>query len=215
MGLGQDYSTFHVMDVTALPYEQVAVFRSNTTNPLIIPRLIVDVAMKYNMAYVLVEINKGGEIAKDIYYEYEYENLLQVGKDKQTGKQRLGAWLESKLGLLQSSATKSKGCMNLKYMIEYNQVILNDLTTVEELFSFIRDGNSYAADKDKHDDLVMSLVIFAWMASEEYFKELAESNVRKNIVDSYHLEDLLPFGIMIDGTEDNDYYDKFNIEEYE
>lgn len=211
MNIGQDYSTFQVIDITALPYEQVAVFRSNNTNPLIIPRLIVDVAMRYNKAYILVEINKGAEIAKDIYYEYEYDNLLQVGKDKQSGRQRLGAWLESKLGLLQSSATKSKGCMNLKYMIEYNQIILNDITTVEELFTFIRDGSSYAADKGKHDDLVMSLVIFAWMASEDYFKELTSLNVNKNIVKSYHLEDLLPFGIILDGTEDDTYeYNEYN-----
>ena len=43
---------------------------------------------------------------------------------------------------------------------------------IEELSTFVRRGQSWAAEEGSNDDLVMCLVIFAWISNQRYFKEL-------------------------------------------
>jgi hypothetical protein len=48
-----------------------------------------------------------------------------------------------------------------------------------------------------HDDIVMSLAIFAWVATQDFFKELFDSNLMKNIRDEQRSlveEELAPIG---------------------
>ena len=202
-GMGMDYSTFQVIDITTMPFKQVATYRSNKINPLFLPNIIVDTAKKYNDGFILTELNKGADIAKDIYYELEYENLLMVGKDKQTGVQKLGAWKDVKLGLLQSAASKMKGCSNLKSLIESGKLEIQDDETVNELFTFVKNNTSYAADEGKTDDLVMSLVVFSWATTQEYFKELTNNDFVKDLKLNHMQNDILPFGFITDYIDDD------------
>jgi hypothetical protein len=205
-GLGLDYSAFHIIDITDMPFKQVGRYRSNSIDPLFLPNIIVNTAKKYNNAYVLMELNKGLDIAKDIYYENEYPHLLLVGKDRQSNKQKLGAWKDAKLGLLQSNAAKLKGCRNLKSLIENHKLELHDDETINELFTFVKTKESYAADKGKYDDLVMSLVIFAWASTEQYFKELTNQDFVASLKLENLTEDILPFGFITDYI--NEEYDE-------
>lgn len=215
-GVSLDYSVFHVIDITRTPFKQVATYRSNDISPLFLPNIIVDVAKEYNDAYILMELNKGADIAKDIYYELEYENLIFVGKDRQTNKQKLGAWTKSQLGLLQSNSTKLKGCSNLKLLIETGKLELCDAETINELYTFVKSGASYSADKDKHDDLVMALVLFAWATNEEYFKDLTDSNFVQDLKLQQLSNDILPFGYITDyiDEEEDDVISSTYIESY-
>ena len=77
-GQGLDYSTFSVIDVTEIPYKQVAVYRNNKITPYIFPTVIVQTSMRFNQAYILVEINSIGlQVADIINYELSYDNLLK------------------------------------------------------------------------------------------------------------------------------------------
>ena len=40
--------------------------------------------------------------------------------------------------------------------------------------SFVSKSNTYKADDGQHDDLVMSLVFFAWLTRQEYYADLVE-----------------------------------------
>ena len=47
--------------------------------------------------------------------------------------------------------------------------------------TFVAEKNSFAAEEGSNDDLVMSLVIFAWLTTQTYFKEIVSHDIRKQI----------------------------------
>jgi hypothetical protein len=84
----------------------------------------------------------------------------------------------------------------MKALIENNKLAINDYDLLSELSTFISKGTSYEAEFGKHDDLVMCLVLFAWMTNQNYFKDLLESDVRKNLTEEREKQledDMLPF----------------------
>ena len=60
-GKGQDYSAFSVFDITQIPYKQVAKYRDNTISPMVYPNVIYQTGMRYNAAWVLIEVNDIGQ----------------------------------------------------------------------------------------------------------------------------------------------------------
>ena len=61
------------------------------------------------------------------------------------------------------------------------------------------------ADEGYFDDLVMSLVLFAWVTSNTYFKDLTDIDIRSKLYDNQMKqieEELTPFGLIIDGREE-------------
>ena len=223
-GVSQDYSAFCIMDTTTVPYEMVAKYRNNDIKPIIFPNIIVDVAKNYNNAYVLCEVNDiGGQVADIIQFDLEYENLLQVAMRGRAGQQ-LGQGFSGKktqLGVKMSTAVKAVGCSNLKALLEEDKLIIKDYDTIAELTTFIVKGQSFAAEDGCNDDLAMCLVIFSWMAMQEYFKEMHDNDVRQRIYDDQREnieQDMAPFGFMSDGLEDDHIIDaqgeRWEIAEY-
>ena len=167
-------------------------------------RLLAEIGNKYNDAAILVETNDVGEaVADSLYAEEEYENVLTTGNVN--GKTILGAWKNGTNGLRTTVKSKSVGCSALKALIESRKLIINDADTIQELTSFIAKGKSYAADEGTHDDLVMSLVIFAWASTQEYFKELNNTNFKTKFIEENTdamMEELAPFGFFDDGADE-------------
>jgi hypothetical protein len=94
----------------------------------------------------------------------------------------------------------------LKLLIEQNQLIIHDYNTIQELTTFARKGNSYEAEAGCHDDLVMPLVLFAWMSDQNYFKDMTDINTLMKLREKSEEElmgDLLPFGFIEDGRDSN------------
>ena len=212
-GTSQDYSAFCVMDTTTVPYEMVARYRNNEIKPIIFPNIIVDVAKNYNNAYVLCEVNDiGGQVADIIQFDLEYENLLMAAMRGRAGQQ-LGQGFSGKktqLGVKMSTAVKQVGCSNLKALIEEDKLLIPDYDTIAELTTFIVKGQSFAAEDGCNDDLAMCLVIFAWMAMQEYFKQMHDNDVRQRIYDDQREnieQDMAPFGFISDGLEDEYFAD--------
>ena len=212
-GVSGDYSAFLVVDTTTIPYQVVAKYRSNDVKPILFPNIIVDVAKNYNQAFVLVEVNDiGGQVADIIQYDLEYENLLMVAMRGRAGQQ-LGQGFSGKktqLGVKMSTAVKSVGCSNLKQLIEDDKLLVPDYDCIAELTTFIAKGNTFQAEEGCNDDLAMCMVIFAWMAMQEYFKELNDNDVRQRIYDDQREsieQDMAPFGFVDDGLGDEYFAD--------
>ena len=208
-GIGGDYSAFCVLDTTTIPYKLVARYKNNSIKPIVLPNIVVDVAKNYNNAYVLCEVNDiGGQVADIIQYDLEYENLLMAAMRGRAGQQ-LGQGFSGKktqLGVKMSTAVKQVGCSNLKALIEDDKLLIKDYDTIAELTTFIQKGNSFQAEDGCHDDLAMCLVIFAWMAMQEYFKEMHDNDVRQRIYDDQRdsiEQDMAPFGFINDGQEED------------
>ena len=207
-GLSNDYSAFVVVDVTQAPYKIVAKFRDNDIKPIVFPSIIERVAKHYNTAYVLIEINDlGQQVADSMQFELEYDNMMMVTQRGRSG-QVLGGGFSGRgnqLGLRMTKGTKKIGTSNLKSLIEGDQLIINDFEIIAELSTFIAKGKSFQAEPGATDDLVMCLVIFAWLSNQRYFKELTDVDVRgqlfseqQNAIES----DMAPFGFIDNGLDD-------------
>lgn len=207
-GKGLDYSAFQVLDVTKMPYNQVCVFRNNSVTPLDYADIIHRTAKSYNDAYVLVEINDIGEqVSASLQFDFGYENLLFTENAGRSGKRITTGFGGKKAdkGIRTTRIVKSIGCSMLKLLIEQNQFIINDFHTINELSTFSKKGNSYEAEPGKHDDLVMCLVLFAWMSDQQYFKDYTNINTLMTLRDKTEDEieqDLSPFGFIEDGREE-------------
>lgn len=159
-GRGQDYHAMQIIDITEFPYKQVAVYHSNTTSHLILPDIVFKYLMMYNECPVYIELNSTGvSIAKSLAMDLEYDNII------------CDSFID--LGMKQSKRSKAMGCSALKDLIEKDKLIINHKGTIQELRTFSEKGVSWAAEEGFHDDLVMSLVIFGWLTTQEKFAEYA------------------------------------------
>jgi hypothetical protein len=202
-GVGGDHSAFSVIDITESPYKQVAKYRKNDISPLLYPNVIFKVAKEYNMAYILVEINSSEQVASILHQELEYENILFVNRSTQ-GQAVSGGFGGGKaqLGVVTDRKVKRIGCMNFKTLVEEQRLLIPDADTISEITTFIESRGSYAADDGYTDDLVMTLVLFGWLTTQPYFKDLNDINMRELIYKSRikAIEDeLTPFGFISDG----------------
>jgi hypothetical protein len=204
-GKGLDYSAFQVIDVTKMPYNQVAVYRSNMITPVDFASTIQRIGTLYNESQVLIENNGIGEaVAQAIYEEYEYENMLSTtNRGGRAGKQIVPAFdAKSEKGVRTTKTVKNIGTSVLKLLIEQDQLIINDYDTINELSTFSKKGSSYEAEPGCHDDLVMCLVLFAWLSNQKYFKELTDINTMNQLRDMNDedlYESLVPFGVIETG----------------
>ena len=206
-GVGGDSSAISVIDVTQLPYKQVAKYRSNEIPVLLFPEIIYKCARSYNNAYVLVEINSvGQQVVQSLWADYEYENVITtIVKNK---NMRMGGGFGQQrqaLGVKTTKQTKRIGCANLKTLIEHDRLIVQDYDTINEFSTFSEKNGTYQAEEGNHDDLVMTLVLFGWLVNQSYFKDLANNDVRKHLANEAQLEvneNMIPVGFMDDGQEE-------------
>ena len=200
-GRNLDYSAFSIFDMSATPYKQVACFRDSTISPILFPTKIYNAAKLYNDAYILVEINNNPQVADVIHNELEYENLLKIYTGNKQ-PQRIGSGFGRgiQMGVKMSPAVKRVGCSNLKTLIEGNKLIINDFDTISELTTFVANKNSFAAESEANDDLVMSLVLFGWASTQKYIREIVNHDLRKQIQleNMNQVDEVTPPEIMID-----------------
>lgn len=207
-GMKLDYSAFILVDISSYPHKIVGKYRNNEVKPMLFPDIIVQVAKNYNSAWLLVEVNDiGDQVASQIYYDLEYENLLMTAMRGRSG-QVLGHGFSGgkvQLGLKMAKAPKKLGCSNLKQMVESDKVLFNDFQIINELTTFVEKRDTFSAEDGCHDDLVMCMVMYAWAVAQDYFKEMTDQSIREELYekDKDQLEeDMSPFGFIIDGGED-------------
>ena len=208
-GQGSDYSAFTVIDGTTTPYKVVASYRNNTVSPFSFPVSIKSAAEKYNNAYVLIETNDiGGQVSSILYNDLEYENVLMtkiLGRKGQVLSQGFGGSSRTEMGLRTTTQTKKLGCAILKRLVEEDKILLNDERIITELTTFVSKSNTFRAEDSHNDDLVMTLVFFAWLSRQEYFADLIES-AKFNYEEAVKPEDNNTLFIVSDESFDSDEY---------
>ena len=212
-GIGGDYSAFIVFDITTLPYQIVAKYRDNEIKPVLFPSVIFQVAKEYNNPYILVEVNDiGDSIASTLNYDLEYPNVLMCAMRGRAG-QIVGqgfSGTKTQLGVKMSITVKKIGCANLKAIIEEDKLTFQDFDILQELTTFIQRKQAWEADEGYHDDLVMCMVLFAWLVMQDYFKEMTDQDVRRRIYEEQRNQieqDMAPFGFIDDGLGDDTFVD--------
>ena len=204
-GKNLDSSAFSVIDISQTPYKQVATYSSSSISPILFPTVIYNAARMYNDAYVLVEINNNPQVADSLHADFEYENLWKIFTGNKKPQQLSAGFARGiQMGLKMSPQVKAIGCSNLKTLIEGDKLLIQDFDTYSELTTFEQQKNTFKAADGANDDLVMTLVIFAWVATQKYFKEIVNHDIRKQIqLETMNQVDdeTLPAPIIEDGLE--------------
>ena len=200
-----DYSSFIVWDVSVYPFKIAVTYNNNEISPMMYTNIIQRVARLYNDAYILIEINDvGAQVANDLYYEYEYENMFWSKSGDTLGKRGADPFP----GIRTTKKTKRIGCANFKDVVEKEQLIINDFNLITQLSTFVQsDSGTYAADEGFHDDLVMCGVLFAWLLTQPWFKDLSDKDMRLKMYDKAIRDiesELTPFGFYDNGSSDGD-----------
>ena len=194
-GVGGDYSTFNIIDISVTPFEQVCVYRNNRISPILFPNLIYKYASNYNNAYVVVENNDQGTIVcNGLYYELEYENLHLESALKANG-----------LGVTMNRKVKRLGCSTIKDIVENRKLTIHDQETIIEMSTFVAKGQSYEASDGNHDDLMMNLVLFGYFTLGDRFMEMSDINMKELMFKQRMRQiedDIVPFGFVDDGLDD-------------
>jgi hypothetical protein len=206
-GRNLDGSAFSVFDVSSVPYRQVAKYNSSSISPVLFPTVIYNTAKLFNDAYVLIEINNTPQIADTLHQDLEYENVVKIETgNKKAQAMGTGFGRGIQLGLKMSPQVKRIGCSNLKTLIENDKLIINDFDTISQLTTFVSSHSSFKAEEGSNDDIVMTLVMFAWMTTNQYFKEIVNHDLRKQMqleMLNQSDEEMPSFGIFDDGIDKN------------
>jgi hypothetical protein len=196
-----DDSAFIVFDITDYPHTIAATYKNNEVPPLMYAQIVESIAKMYNNAYLLIEINDiGAQVADTIYRDLEYEGEMFWTKSGDI----LGAkGADPYPGIRTTKKTKRIGCANAKDMIDNNQVIINDFELIFQLSTFIQSKTgSYEADEGFHDDLVMCIVLHAWLCAQSWFGDLTNTNLRKTLHDQHiaEMEEMMLMPTFNDGS---------------
>ena len=193
-GRGQDYSTFTIIDISASPFRQVAVYRNNVISPILYPNIIYKYAKVYNDAYVVIEANdQGGIVCNGLYHDFEYENMYLESAIK-----------ADKIGVEITRKSKRIGCSSFKDLLENDKLEIVDQDTIMEISTFEARGQSYEATQGNHDDLVMNLVMFGYFVYTEAFQDISDINLKEMIFNDRMKaieDDVVPFGFHDDGSD--------------
>jgi len=200
-----DSSAFTVIDVSTTPYKFVAKYKSAAISPILFPTIIHNAARYYNNAYILVEINNNPQVAEILHADLEYENLIKIMTGNKKAQQiSAGFGRGVQLGVRMTPLVKRSGCSNLKTLIESDKLLIEDFDTISELSTFVAGRSSYEAEEGANDDLVMTLVLFAWMTTQKYFKDIVSHDIRKQLQLQHFSqvdEEILPVGELNDGLD--------------
>lgn len=207
-GLDRDASAFWVVDISVMPYRGVAVYHSHTISPIILPNIIYNAANRYNKAFVLVEINDNGQQVVDmLHHDLEYENVFKLDTSTKQGAKVSGGFKKSiRIGLRMTESVKRIGCQNLKLLIEDKKLLIHDFDTISEFSTFTQQNQTFKADEGFHDDLVMCLVMFSWLMTQKYIRDLqpGKLDLRKILEQEQNQmveDDLVPAGFIDTGLD--------------
>lgn len=195
-GLQKDYTVVSIFEITHmtedeikgvknpksefqfLKFKQTGMFRSNQTDTGIVAHLVMEIVKFLGIETTLInfEANQGGDyFFKSLQDDEEfYEDLVIHSLHRKDSK-------ISKPGILITSDNKVNYCKDLKKMIRFNQVEINEPDTIEEFESFGVNKNRTSFEAQSgNDDIVMSMVNMAPIYNSFTFEEMAS-----DIIDSY------------------------------
>ncbi len=166
-GAGGDYSACHVMDVELA--EQVAEYKGKLDTKDF-GNFLVALATEYNNALLVVEnANIGWAVIQQVI-DRDYKNLFYMSKDLKyvdVEHQLHNKYRAEERGMVAGFSTTSKTrpliISKLDDYFREKSVTVRSARLVDELFTFIWNGNRAEAMKGYNDDLVMAFSIGLWV----------------------------------------------------
>lgn len=159
-GDADDYSACHVIDVSVAPAEVCAEYKGKI-QPDRFAEFLVEIAKKYNDAFIVHEMNSAGIATsyklKELKYPYIYYADLF---NKDLNATFLDTEIADKIpGFTTSVKTRPDILAKLEAAIRNKTLRCRSKRLLDEFTTFVVDGDKPKAQKNCHDDLVMSLAI--------------------------------------------------------
>jgi hypothetical protein len=166
-GDGTDYSAFHVIDVEAS--EQVAEYKGKMTTREF-GNFLVAVATDYNEALLVIEnANVGWAVIQQVI-DRGYGNLFYMSKDLKyvdTERQMTNRYYAEErqmvAGFSTTARTRPLIISKLDDYFRQQAVTVRSTRLIDELFTFIWNGNRAEAMRGYNDDLVLAFSIGLWV----------------------------------------------------
>jgi len=166
-GDSRDFSTFHIIDVTAR--ECVAEYKGKIP-PDRFAELLIEFGKKYNNALLCPENNSYGYATVLKLKELNYPNIYH----KRRKAVYIGSYVPTKetdvAGFTTSGKSRNLILAKLEEVIRNKSIMIYSSRFYDELKTFIWKGNKAQSMKGYNDDLVMSMAIGVWIydASSDY-----------------------------------------------
>ena len=158
-GSGTDFSAINVFEFPAM--EQVAEFRSNTMSPPfmynVLKNIIRYIEKHDGTVYFSVENNGVGEGIISLYEADEHPPEQAEFVSEEGAKRR---------GMYTTQKPKMRACVNFKEMFEKGNLIINSLTLLKEMKSYVRKSGSYEAQLGATDDSISSILVIMRVLEE-------------------------------------------------
>ena len=166
-GDATDYSAFHILELENV--EQVAEYKGRLSTRDY-GNLLVNMAIEYNNALLVIENNNIGWAAIQQCIDREYDNLFYMSKDLRyvdTHKQinnKINR-MEKQIipGFTLTQKTRPLVIAKLEEFFREKLSIVHSQRLIDELFVFIYNGNRAEAMRGYNDDLVMSYAMGLWI----------------------------------------------------
>jgi len=166
-GDGSDYSACHVIDIEAA--EQVAEYKGKM-NTKDFGNFLVALATDYNEALLVIENANIGWATIQQVIDRGYGNLFYMSKDLKyvdTERQMTNKYYAEErqmvAGFSTTTRTRPLIISKLDQYFREKAVTVRSTRLVDELFTFIWNGNKAEAMRGYNDDLVMSFSIGLWV----------------------------------------------------
>lgn len=160
---GKDYFAIQVIDVTEMPFRQVAAANLQV-DYLTMPDFLYEWGARFNTAHMIIENNEGAgqSIADMLVNHFEYPNIYyQDNKYKYPGFRTTKSTRDSIIRMLQ-------------ILINSHKLEICDKETISEFQRFELVNDKYQASSG-HDDLVMALAIsIAPMTNMDNFSDFGK-----------------------------------------
>lgn len=160
---GKDYFAIQVIDVTEMPFKQVAAANLQV-DYLTMPDFLYEWGARFNTAHMIIENNEGAgqSIADMLVNHFEYPNIYyQDNKYKYPGFRTTKSTRDSIIRMLQ-------------ILINSHKLEIVDKETISEFQRFELVNDKYQASSG-HDDLVMALAIsIAPMTNMDNFSDFGK-----------------------------------------
>lgn len=139
----------------------------------------------YNEALESIEVNYSTYPVKELqrlgyYRQYKREVIDEISMKKQ-----------HKYGFITSKVSRPVIIANLVEIVRENTELINDISTLEEMLTFVRNEKGKPeAQQGKHDDLIMSLAIAHYSRNQQSMTKKIESKQLDGFYTPGELDDL-------------------------
>lgn len=162
-GVGLDSSTIQVFDVNTL--EQIAEYENNTKTQMEFTRDIIKI-LKFCRSqgcgdiYLGIEKNNVGYGVLRLIENCEdnvLDDVIHISDVDEFGITKM------RPGLTTTVKSKANACALFKEMVESHKMKLNSLNLLNQIRLFIKQGNTFKAERGAHDDLVSACLVVCMM----------------------------------------------------